>query len=327
MIDHALLGLESHDTYLADLRRYSAAAAYAQRDGDIASHADALLDLGRTHEKLGRFSDARDAGEAALAAYELRGDDGGIAQCCHTIGVWSFHHGHEEQSFALLTRAAKTRESMDELLLAAQSWHNLGYVQSRTGRADDAFASYRRAEVLLDQLSSGSSSDLRAKAYRNRAFVWSHLTFATAEYSEPGLALDIAARYFALVAETGAHREPLLTYVGVALAYDRGRPPHGRSVSQQLAELTGLAADPELWFRAAIDLGRTAVETYHPGTGRRPYLGAMILALATYGRWSVGAGFHNDGEERLARAERLAQARGWDGEVGRVKQMAAGLYS
>jgi hypothetical protein len=321
MPHHAELGLESAETYEAALRRLDADLRAAERSGDLAATGTALLDLGRVYEKLGRFNDARKAGGRALATFEECGDESGVAQCCHTLAVWFFHHGREHESFPLFVRAAETREALDELLLAAQSWHNLGYVQCRVDRAGEAFTSYARAQILLDRVAAGTG-DMAAKADRNRAFIWSHMAFATAVYSDPREALNIAVRYFELVAATGAHREPLLAFTAVPVAFDRDTSAQAVDAADRLRTLTGLRADPEVWFGAALDRGLTAFGQHRPGTGRRPYLGAMLLVLSEYGRWCLAAGREENGQALLARALELAEARGWPGEVRRIGRMA-----
>ncbi len=313
--------LESESFYDHERRRHLHELADAERCGDLVTAAGAQLEIGRIEEKLGRYSLALEHGLRAEAGYDEAGDAQGVAQCHHTIAVWSFHHGHDHRALHSFRRAAAIRESLGTELLAAQTWHNLGYVEARSGLIQDSLASYNRALALLDQCDLATADDLASTAHRNRAFVWSHLAYVHAERGQHATALGHARRYFDLVAETGAHREPLLAMAGVALAYAGDRRLTSSSAAAHLDGVTGIQALPDAWFEAALARGQSAAEDYVPGIGRRPYLGAMLLVLGLSGRWLVAEGRLQEGGARFARAESLAKARGWDGELRRLDAM------
>lgn len=316
MYSRAELGLESGVAYGAQLERFERAACDARCAGDVPGLANAELELGRVKEKLGDFVGAWSLGQQAVKGFRESQDVGGSAQCSHTMGVWAFHHGEDSDALECLLAAALAREQAGELLLAAQSWHNLGYVQCRLKKPECSFSSYRDARRLLDQVSADEPA-LADKADRNLGFVLSHITFAMAKYRGHDDALGAALQYFEHVARTGTHKEPLLAYIGSAIALDSGRVDD-KEAALRLQALTGLDCEPEAWFRFSVDEGRRALIGHEPGTGRRPYLGARLLTLAEYGSWCLRNGRPTEGRALIAEAVSIANARGWKGEARRL---------
>ncbi|MBV7674092.1 tetratricopeptide repeat protein [Streptomyces halstedii] len=310
MHTHEELGLESPVAYQAELRRLS---AEADRAATPEAAAAALLATGRVNEKLGKFVLAfAQAREARTVFRDAAAEPAGVAECAHTMAVWSFHQGDDETSFRCFREAAALREAAGELLRSAQSWHNLGYVLCRTGRAEDAFAAFREAERLLHRVRAEGPSDLREKAVRDGAFILSHTAYANARYRTAADAVGAATAYFTLVARTGVHREPLLARLALPVACP------DPALARPLTDLTGLAPDPETWFRFVVAEGRHALATHRPGQGRRPYLGALLVALAEYGAWCVAQGRREEGLRLVGEAVSLARSCGWAGEAERI---------
>jgi tetratricopeptide (TPR) repeat protein len=318
----AEMGLESVSCYADRLRCAAEEAQRCQRAGDRRGLADARLGMGRAKEKLGDFAAAVDLAYEARALFQDLDDMGGVALCCHTMAVWAFHHGSDDNSLVEFQMAAEVRERDGEILLAAQSWHNLGYAQCRLGMPDEAFFSYRNSRILLDRVRAEQHGDLAAKACRELAFILSHLAFAKARYCSRDSAMAAAVKYFEHVARTGVHREPLLAYLALPIAIAPGgessaAEPVTGGDARRLQEMTGLRLQPEEWFRHAVDEGRRAMVSYQAGQGRRPYLGARLLALAEYGNWLLRSKQADRGRALLTEAVALARARGWDGEARR----------
>ncbi|MFJ9574836.1 hypothetical protein ACIRQF_00415 [Streptomyces sp. NPDC101191] len=309
MHTHQELGLESSESYRAELRSLAARAARASSPGESAA---VLLATGRINEKLGRFALAFTQARRARAVFQEGGESAGVAECDHTLAVWSFHQGDDETSYRCFRAAAGLREEAGELLRAAQSWHNFGYVLCRTGQAEAAFTAYREAARLLHRVRAEGPADVREKAVRDGAFVLSHQAYAHARYGTAGEAIGAATAYFALVARTGVHREPLLARLALPVA---GPDP---ALAGPLTALTGLAPDPETWFRFALAEGHRAFADYRPGQGRRPYLGALLVAMAEYGAWCAARGRREEGLRHVGGAVSLARTRGWAGEAERI---------
>ena len=172
------LGLDEPTQYVAAEVRFQRSAAECSAAGDAAGTGWALLGAAWAMEKQGRGSEALNLAEAARAALRQANDLKRLAECCHSIGVWKFHHRDDDPPVADFTAAIEARLAIGDLMAAAQSWHNLGYVQLIAGRNADADSSYERAAELLGQV----EGDLKATAFRQLGFVLSHQAYAAALY-------------------------------------------------------------------------------------------------------------------------------------------------
>lgn len=321
MYSQAELGLESASFYMDQIHNLEQVADNARRAGETRVLARATLDIGRVKEKLQEFAKATALAETARKQCQNMGDTSGFALCCHTLAVWAFHQGEDDKSVHDFCMAAETRERIGELLMSAQSWHNLGYVHCRGGRANDAFHCYWKSRYLLDRLRADQSEDLSVKAERSLGFVLSHLAFASAKYRCRNDALTATVEYLEHVARTGVHREPLLAYLAPPIALALGEEKRISASSSRLEELTDMQMQPEVWFRFALDEGSRALIEHKAGSGRRPYLGARLLTLTEYGSWCLQNERTQQGQALFAEAVSLARARGWKGEARRCSHV------
>ena len=138
------------------------------------------------------------------------------------------HRAAHHQTFGTVTRSTRSHSPHPQASACARSsssrsvtrrrgsWHNLGYVLCRIGRTADAWAAYQAASDVLERVMA--QPDSAAKARREKGFVYSHQACAHAKHGQYDAALSLAATYFDDVAATGLHREPMLAYLGAALA-------------------------------------------------------------------------------------------------------------
>lgn len=323
------LGLDDPTTYIEKGDRFKRIADEAAAAGDLPRSGWALifgvacLGVAWAMEKQGRWSEALEQAEASRATLRKTGDLKWLAECCHSIGVWKFHSLNNDPPVEDFTEAIKARLAIGDLIAASQSWHNLGYVQLIMGRNADADISYERAAELLAQVRAGSDRDLAETAFRQLGFVLSHQAYAAARHRSVADALRSTSRYFEHVAQTGAHREPVLAYLapGIALASSPEVPePEGSALSA----LVGIAPDAETWLRVALREASVAMTSpADTGTGRHAYLGSHLLALAELARWCYANGRHEEADQLVAQALRLARTRGWAGEASRIEHLSA----
>lgn len=322
MLPHVTLGIDDIADPETELARLTEAAESARLASDISRLAGTQLAKGRLLEKIGRYERAIACAAEARKLFEATGDRAGLALCCHTMAVWEFHHGDGPGGVRDFVAAARLREEAGDLLGAAQSWHNLGYVQCRTGAPGAAFTSYTTAERLLGLAGDAPDPALRQKAVRERGFVLSHLAYAHAKHGDPADAMARALAYEELVEATQVHREPLLAYMAPALALARDSAAGRTRPARRLAARTGLPADPEVWFRfAARQWDRMVARptaAAAPVSARRPYLGAYLLLLTERATWCAGLGRAGDRDRLVRGATALARARGWAGEASRI---------
>lgn len=314
---HDELGLDPVAVYEAKGEHHSALAEQCQANGDLRGLGHALWACAWVQEKLGDGAAAIELAKEARVHLESTDDTSAAAECSHTIAVWIFHNLDRADSFTDFEVAIEAREALGELLPAAQSWHNMAYVQSMHGLAGEAALSYARASQLLRDAEESADPGVAASAFRQRGFVLSHLAYMYAHHGMPHEALDAALAYFEHVAASGHHREPVLAYLAAGVALASG-DLSARPTRDALERTTGIPPEAERWLRGGMDYAYQALVSY--AGGRRPYLGAHLRAMVETARWCQA-------HDRLAEAERLAgeavaraQARGWAGEAARIRR-------
>jgi tetratricopeptide (TPR) repeat protein len=313
-----MLGLDDASHYIQAESRYAESLRCRTAGEDPEGTARDLFYLAWTVEKQGRGVEAVERAEEARRLFRDSESLGLYAECCHSIGVWRFHHFDEDPPVEDFRQAARTRLDIGNLMGAAQSWHNLGFVQLIAGRAADAASSYLQSIELLEKVRAGSDSELAASAFRQLGFVYSHQAYAAARYETPTEALRAATTYFSHVQQTGTHREPVYAYLapGIALA---GTPEDPPAEAEALDELVGIGPDADAWLRRAVREASDAMTSHvDTGTGRRAYLGAHLLALGHLAERCFTTGRSCEGDELLTHARDLARARGWLGEESRL---------
>ena len=324
MFTPAQLGLDDPARYVEAEERFSRTASECAASANVAGEGRALLNTAWAVEKQGRGAEAIKLAETAR--HLLRDSEAlsALAECCHSIGVWRFHHFDDDPPVNDFREAIQVRLGTGDLMAAAQSWHNMGYVQLASGDVAGAWSSYEHATDLLRQVRDGGDTELASKAFRQFGFILSHQAFAAARHDSARAALQATGRYFDHVRLTGAHREPVYAYLapGIALAASREVP---EDEANALEALVGIAPDPESWLLAAVRQATDAMTSpMDTGTGRHAYLGARILALAELARWHHMAGRGREADELVDLAVNLSRARGWHGEAVRAARVSEG---
>src|ERR1700730_6481893 len=131
------LGLEESARYVEAERRYQHIASERAAAADGPGAGWALLSVAWAMEKQGRGREALAQAEAARAVLHQAGDLKTLAECCHSLGVWRLPNLEEAPPVEDFAQAVEARLAIGDLMAAAQSWHNLGYVQLMTGRQAD----------------------------------------------------------------------------------------------------------------------------------------------------------------------------------------------
>ncbi|MFE9561673.1 hypothetical protein ACFYM0_11235 [Streptomyces sp. NPDC006487] len=318
------LGLDDLATYAKTERRYARSASQCRAGGDSAGEGKSLLAVAWAVEKQGRGPEALECAQKARLLLRDTGDLDSYGECCHSMGVWRFHHFDEDPPLEDFRRAIEVWMAIPNLMKAARSWHNLGFIQLVAGFPVDAAASYENAADLLHRV-RGSSEE--HGAFRQLGFVYSHQSYAAARCGRVPEALRTTSKYFEHVEQTGSHREPVYAYLAPGIAF--AAAAEGAEVPLEevrtLEALTGIRPDAETWLRVALrKAGHAMTSHVETGTGRHAYLGAHLLALVELARWCDATDRRDEADQLVTRSLELARARGWSGEVSRIHRRREG---
>lgn len=166
---------------------HTIALAAAERTGDLCAHAYALRGLASALIWLGRYADARDLlqkaialdcpselpaiyriigrsharegapqlalpyDEEALRLYEAAGDRNGRAIALNALGWHYAHLGQFERALPYCKDALALHEQLGDQQGAASTSDSLGYIHRRLGRYPDAVACYQRSVDLFEE--------------------------------------------------------------------------------------------------------------------------------------------------------------------------------
>ena len=316
MHTEASLGIDPYPRLAERAESYRDAEREHALAGADLDRAWAVLNHGWVLEQLGRGAQGIDRGRWALAQFRMLGCAEGVGEAQHGLAIWMFHASTDlEPVESAFLDAARARESIGKLLLAAQSWHNLGYTQLVSGRAESSWASYERAAELLGRVKAGSDDGQAQSAIRQMGFILSHRSFWMATFREPTEAIEASAEYFQHEAATGRPKEPALAHLAMGLALRHGLPPGTDLRSIPKPELAG---DPRAWIGRAVEVADPS-QGKAPGARKRPYLGVYLRATSGLAALEAAQGRNEQAESILWDSMGRAWARGWPAEVERLE--------
>jgi tetratricopeptide (TPR) repeat protein len=107
-----------------------------------------LLAIGEIAWRSGRYEEAQQRLEAAIAASEAAGDDEARAEALKHMGTVSHHRGQLDRALAFDRQSLALYESIGNQLGQAALEHNIGVVSRRHSRLDEALAAYERANAI-----------------------------------------------------------------------------------------------------------------------------------------------------------------------------------
>jgi tetratricopeptide (TPR) repeat protein/transcriptional regulator with XRE-family HTH domain len=137
--------------YTDALATHAHARNAAQRVGDQAGEALALLGLGMVHHRLGRYGPAADHLRQALALFQRAGDGTGQARALSSLGAVESRLGRYEPAAAHHRQALALFQRAGDRAGEARALNNLGLVETRLGRYEPAATHHRRALALFRQ--------------------------------------------------------------------------------------------------------------------------------------------------------------------------------
>lgn len=286
-----LLGYLDTDGRFTEARAiHQHAAQAAQRLGDLAAEADAVMGLGNADWQQGRYREALNSYERALALSRQAGYDSGQARALNFLGSTALRMGQHPDAASSFEQALALFRSVGERSGAAYALSNLGVCNLRLGRHDLAADNQEQALRLFREL-----GDRHGEAQVFRA-----LGLIDLRRNQSERAADSLQRSLALARELGDRMDEAFTLVHLGLARSR-QGDHQEAVSQLHQALAA--------FR---ELGGRSGET-HALNG----LGEVLLAM---GRAADARPHHTAALDLATQAgEKREQARAHDG-LGNVRE-------
>ena len=185
--------LDGHGCYADALTLHSQALRASRQLGDRAGQGRALLDLGLTCQRLGRYEAAKDHSLEALRIYRETGDRAGEARAENTLGNLHLRGGDEDQAYEHLLRALQLSRDIGNRAGEAHVLGNLGVIYTYRGDHARAGEHHRRALDLHRDLGNrGGEADALAnlgRAYQQHGEhrqARNHLEEALSLYRELG---------------------------------------------------------------------------------------------------------------------------------------------
>jgi DNA-binding SARP family transcriptional activator/tetratricopeptide (TPR) repeat protein len=302
--------LESAGHY-AEIVSVNTRARRAARDiGDRTAEAEALNNMTIVDLQQGRYEQAGDQLEQALALYQETGDRNGEARALGNLGILRYQQGRYQQAIGYQQRSLKLRRDAHDQAGEANTLNNLGLTGTRQGHYAKAADHLEQALALYQE-----TGDRNGEAYALSNL--GHVNALQASYQQAAARLDQA---LALFRETGdpVGEAAVLTHLG-ELSLLLGRHPQAGDYHRQAVALSRKMGDQSSEAEALNGLGEALLATGQPGDARTHH----DTALEMTGR--IGDKYQQ------ARAHRgLARAHHAVGQPGRARshlEQALALYT
>jgi tetratricopeptide (TPR) repeat protein len=214
--------------HYTDAATLGALALQAARTGhDRGAQGAALILLGAAHRRLGRYQEALDHNEQALAIYGELDDRAGIATALRGIGGLQWRLGHYLEALDQLNEAVRVHREVGDLAGEAGALNNLGIVCRRLGRYPQALEHYERALIVHRELGDPNG---QAGTMNNLGIVYLRL----GRYPE---ALDLYQQALAIYQQRGDRSGEAIALNNLGEAYERLQRYHD-AVQHHHAALT-----------------------------------------------------------------------------------------
>lgn len=140
--------LDAGSHYHEALTIHGCAHSVALLEEDAATEARALSNLGNTYERLGRFVDAVDHLQRAIAIQTNLGDRDGESRVLGNLGIVLSRSGRYTEAIALYEQALVIHREVGERAAEGLALSNIGIAHMRIGNYTEALQYYEQALVI-----------------------------------------------------------------------------------------------------------------------------------------------------------------------------------
>jgi len=120
--------------------------------------------IGGIHRAQGRYAEALESYQKALAIYERIRDQQGIADCYNNIGVINVDQGQYAEALESYQKALPIYERLDDRQGIANCYNNIGVINVYQGRYAEALEAYQKALAIYEPI---GNQEGMATSYRN----------------------------------------------------------------------------------------------------------------------------------------------------------------
>lgn len=241
----------------------------AQRDGDRAAEADALNSLGVMDLRQGRFEQASDHFEQALALYRQTGNQTGEARALSNLGFIDFLRGRPRQAAEHLTQSLGLFREIGDQVGEARTLASLGYVDLRQGRYEQAADHLRQSLILCKDAGDRGGE---ARALGNLGEIELRLCHFQQAAAHVQQALTLFREIGDRISEADARASLGLIDLG------QGRPEQAADHLQQALSLCQQTGDLSSFASTLNGLGEVLLATGRPVAAGKRLAAALDLA-------------------------------------------------
>jgi tetratricopeptide (TPR) repeat protein len=293
----------------------------ARNAGDHGAEAETLLDLSVVDLRQGRYGQATDQLEQALALYRVAGDHTGQARALANLGIAAFAQGHYDQAADCHRQALALYRRIGDRSGEPRTLNNLALIDLRQGRYCQA----------TDQLEAALAVYRRTGDQSSETYTRANLALAQTYQGHLEQADDQLRQALDLCAQTRNPASRVYTLTCLAtLGQRQGRHQEAAGRLREVLDLCREMGDLSGEAEARNGLGQLALAVGQPADARAQHATALDLATQiqdTYEQARAHAGLaaaaRASGEPDLARAH-WQQARSHYASLGAPE---AGLIS
>jgi tetratricopeptide (TPR) repeat protein/serine phosphatase RsbU (regulator of sigma subunit) len=242
--------------YAEALEAYQKALAIHERIGDQQGIASSYNNIGTIHNAKGQYAEALEAYQKALTIRERIGDQQGLADCYNNIGNIHNAKGQYAEALEAYQKALAIYERIDNPWGVAACRNNIGLIHHAQGRYTEALEAHQKALTIRERI--GDQQGIAA-CYNNIG----NIHYAQGRYAE---ALEAYQKALAIHERIGDQQGIASSYNNIGLIHTY----QGRYTEALKAYQKALAIQKRINDQQGIALSYTSIGTLYQAQGLYP---------------------------------------------------------
>jgi tetratricopeptide (TPR) repeat protein len=242
--------------YAEALEAYQKALAIHERIGDQQGIASSYNNIGTIHNAKGQYAEALEAYQKALTIRERIGDQQGLADCYNNIGNIHNAKGQYAEALEAYQKALAIYERIDNPWGVAACRNNIGLIHHAQGRYTEALEAHQKALTIRERI--GDQQGIAA-CYNNIG----NIHYEQGRYAE---ALEAYQKALAIHERIGDQQGIASSYNNIGLIHTY----QGRYTEALKAYQKALAIQKRINDQQGIALSYTSIGTLYQAQGLYP---------------------------------------------------------